>query len=480
MMPAHSPSVRRSQSGFSLLELVVSMFIAIEILVAAAVAFDVHNRVAQIQMQVTDMQQSLRVAQYDLTRLVRSAGRGGLPLGLDPDADFKPSDPIPALSGLALEVRNNVTGNARFVERITSPDPDANPRAIEGSDILTVRGCIGGTTYQVDPSTFNWDVDDNDVADDAAQLTIPKTSVAGVLQPLGPLVEDICTHESEAIKGRFILTSPTSLQDYAVADITNLDVACGTADPDQVVLTLDLNNSSTLNPIDPADGVRRYPNNMTASLGCYLEEYRYYVREVEGDAVTPLRPRLTRARFEPGTEEAYLGDSQNLTLDLADGIFDLQVALGLDADFKASGYNSGQPGSFTDDADWIGDDDTIYEADPYAGQNMATDDWLYNDPDDLTADPTGLLFTTHECDPAASCGSNNGQPVQLYFVRVTTVGRTSRPDRTYQVPNFDTRVDGDWVEDHDYDVAPALAYKTGDNAKYRRRILQTIVDMRNG
>ena len=41
-------SRQTAQRGFSLLELVISLFIAVEILVAAALAFDVHNRVAAI------------------------------------------------------------------------------------------------------------------------------------------------------------------------------------------------------------------------------------------------------------------------------------------------------------------------------------------------------------------------------------------------------------------------------------------------
>jgi len=272
--------------------------------------------------------------------------------------------------------------------------------------------------------------------------------------------------------GKFALVSPTSLQDYAVADIVDFTINGPADDPTEIVLTLDLANNSTLNPIDPADGVRRYPSFMTASLGCFLEEYRYYAREVVGDTITPLRPRLTRARFEPGTELPYLGDTTNFSLDLADGIFDLQIALGFDSDFKlAYGGLGAEPGSFNDDIDWIGDDDMIFEADAFdPAQDRTEDDWLYNDPGDLPAD---VEWTAH------SFAGNVGEPVQLYYVRVSLAGRTARPDPSYQMPDFDTRGDGDWIEDHDYDTAPALSYKTGDNAKHRRRVLQTVVDMRN-
>jgi type II secretory pathway pseudopilin PulG len=477
-MPLPRPPRRpaAAQRGFSLLELVISMFIAVEILVAAAIAFDVHNRIAVVQTQVTDMQQSLRVAQYSILRTLRSAGRGGLPLDLNPDAVFNSAATIPELSGMAIEVRNNVTGDDRYIAR---GDEDS-PQAIEGTDILTVRGCIGGTAYQVNPSDFNWDADDNGVADDDAELEIPQTSIAGILQPLGPLVQEIQAYPAGTpVTGRFVLVSPTSLQDYAVADIVGIEITGPAADPTMVKLTLDLNNNSPLNPVDTGDpnfatdptSTRKYPENMTASMGCFLEEYRYYVREVAGDAITAQRPRLTRARFEPGTELPYLGAVENFNLDLADGIFDLQIALGLDTDFKSTGYSATEPGSYADDADWLGEDDVIYEASRYVdGADRTADDWLYNDAGD---DPTDTLYTTH------TYGTNAGQPVQVYFVRVTTVGRTSRPDPSYQAPDFDILVGEDWVEDRDYDASPANAYKTGDNLKHRRRVLQTVVDMRN-
>jgi len=464
------------QSGFTLIELVVSLFVAVEILVAAAVAFDVHSRVAQIQMQVTDLQQSLRVAQYDLTRVVRSAGRGGLPVELAPNAIFNPSDTIPALKGLAIEIRNNVTGDDRYIARETTK---SSPQAIDGSDILAVRGCIGGNSWQIDPSTFDWDSNNDLVADSDAVLTIPRTSVAGLLQPLGSLVEDVQAYDSADTdkvtwKGKFILVSPTSLQSYAVTDIVSMDFDGPATDPTEVRLTLNLNNNSTLDPYnnDLVTPVRQYPPNMAVSLGCFLEEYRYYVREVAGDAVTPIRPRLTRARFEPGTELAYLGLDSNFTLDLADGVFDLQVALGLDTDLKQTAYSETEPGgSYNDDTNWVGDDDTIYEADPFdPAQDRTADDWLYNDPGD---DVTNAIYTTH------AIGGNAGNPVEVYFVRINTAARTTRPDRIYQAGEIDTRTDGEWIEDHDYDTDPPNAYITGDNLKYRRRILQTIVDMRN-
>ena len=84
-MPVNPPASR--QSGFSLIELLIGMLIALEILVVALTVFDVHNRMARLQLQITDMQQSLRVAQYDMVRTTRMAGRGGLPADFRVDPD---------------------------------------------------------------------------------------------------------------------------------------------------------------------------------------------------------------------------------------------------------------------------------------------------------------------------------------------------------------------------------------------------------
>ncbi len=140
-MSPNPPTSR--QSGFSLIELLIGMLIAIEILVAALTVFDVHSRMARVQMQITDMQQSLRVAQYDMVRTTRMAGRGGLQPNFSVD---NVTLTVPWLRGDAVEVRDNVaTGDDQDVAIGTD-----EPKALAGTDILTVRGCISGLQFQMD------------------------------------------------------------------------------------------------------------------------------------------------------------------------------------------------------------------------------------------------------------------------------------------------------------------------------------------
>lgn len=446
------------QSGFSLVELLIAILIAIEILIAAALAFDFNNRLAVTQTQVTDLQQSLRVAQYDMTRLTRMAGRGGMPLNLRPDLVWATANDI---QGHAIEVRNNVDDTPdRFIAR---GDVDS-PEALEGTDILIVRGCLTGPVYQVVQNTFAMDV-----AAGTATMPIQNTSSQGIRQPLAPLCQELRPGSL------MMLTSPESLQTFGVAAVTQTDCpADPSIEPTTVNLTFNINVVTPLQWFDRsvAPPVQGFPARMDVVLACALEEYRYYVREEfedPADATSPLRSRLARARFEPGTETPYRGDVQNFRLDLADGIFDLQVALGLDSGFPSP---VGTPGSFGDDDDALNNnnDELIFEG-AVAGNARATDDWLYNHPDDDVDSPR---YRVHDFPGRV------GDFVNLTQVRITALARTARPDGRYRAPDFDPIAGRDMIEDHDYFApAPASIFNSLENRRFRRRALTTIVDPRN-
>ena len=108
----------------------------------------------------------------------------------------------------------------------------------------------------------------------------------------------------------------------------------------------------------------------------------------------------------PGTELGHDDDDANLTLDLADDIFDLQVALGFDTDYDSAGSGVG---SFDDDADALGVDDVFYEG--TTDNARATDDWLGNS---STDNPAAAQYRVNAAIPA--------RPVRLYYVRISTLG----------------------------------------------------------
>src|SRR5258708_37485296 len=109
MRPEPSPSAAwpRRQAGFTLVELLVSLAVTIILLLGVLATFDLNARASKAQTNVADMQQSLRIAQDDVIRIVRMAGRGGLPFA-DP-----PSSLIPL--GVAVSVRANVADKPLMV-----------------------------------------------------------------------------------------------------------------------------------------------------------------------------------------------------------------------------------------------------------------------------------------------------------------------------------------------------------------------------
>src|SRR5580692_5137300 len=74
------------ERGFTIIEMTIALFVTAEVILAGLALFDFHNKLARVQTQVSDMQQSLRVAQYDLVRMTRMAGRGGFPAVLQSHA----------------------------------------------------------------------------------------------------------------------------------------------------------------------------------------------------------------------------------------------------------------------------------------------------------------------------------------------------------------------------------------------------------
>ncbi|HEX2644976.1 MAG TPA: hypothetical protein VHU81_18400, partial [Thermoanaerobaculia bacterium] len=80
------------------------------------------------------------------------------------------------------------------------------------------------------------------------------------------------------------------------------------------------------------------------------------------------------------------------------------------------------------------------------------DDWLFNSATDNPADPawSGAL---------------------LYYIRLSTLARTDRRDKEYQAPVLAR------VEDRAY--VAAHRFNLRNDRMFRRRLLQTVVDMRN-
>jgi type II secretory pathway pseudopilin PulG len=421
------------QRGFTLIEVVVATVITIEVILAALALFDFHNRLARVQGQVTDMQQSLRVAQYEMVKLTRMAGRGGLPAV------------VKSGSYGAVGVRNNVTpGSDQIAVGFSN-----SPKAVDGTDILIVRGAFSLPIFTLNP-------EGSGVLTLTGGTGTPATATGGsvivcaltptnIAQDLTPLISAVTAAGAAGQVEPLILTGSRSDVDYAVVELNPASSVlngnqptclASTANPNGVKIAFTITGdtlSNAFQQLGAASGITGLPTLMSAAatLGV-LEEYRYYIRQdatpnALGD---PVR-HLSRARMYPGTETPYYNSPTNLQVDVADNLLDLQVALGVDTNGD---------GLITEGGTGIP---------PSTLPPTTTDEWIYN----VAGDPPF---------PVAA---------PLREVRINTIATTGNPDPRYQGPKLTQ------VEDHTYVAADFP--NTFHGRCYRHRLLTTVVGLRN-
>jgi Type IV Pilus-assembly protein W/Prokaryotic N-terminal methylation motif len=429
--PAAPRRPRRGEGGFTLIEVVVALLITMEVIWAGLALFDFHNKLARVQGQVTDMQQSLRMAQYEMVRMTRIAGRGGMPAV------------TLANNWGAVAVRNNVGG---AVSDQVAIGFSGTPLAVDGTDVLTLRGVFSSSIFSVNtlanpvPLTLNG----SPTTATAGTVVVCAYSSTGVAQNLSALISLVTAEQAATQTDALILTSGLADSIYAVVElnpqtsILNANQATCTVPawvttapvPNGIVLGFNINNttlSDQFQKLSATTNPKGLPPLMTsvAWLGV-LEEYRYYLRQdyvVPGNKNSDPTPHLSRARMFPGTETPYQGLASNLQADVADNVMDLQVSLGVD----------------------LNGNGTIDEGTP----PNTTDEWLGNVAGDTLTPQTPLRE-----------------------VRISTLVKTGNPDF-----NYSTKTTIGNVEDHTYAATDFM--NTAKGREYRRRLIQTVVGLRN-
>jgi Prokaryotic N-terminal methylation motif len=416
---------RPHQQGFTLVEVAVSLIVTVVVLLGVLALFDFSNRLTRAQTNISDMQQSLRVAQSDAVRLIRMAGRGGLPVGNPP-------------TGMAVAVQNNVADGTKI-------GGGATPEVVPGADVLTIRGVFSSSVSQINiaaPFTLTPSV----AAPTAGSLVISNPGPSGIPQDLTAITDAIKKGRREGL----VLVARNDPGIWAVVELDpgNSNVT----DPSNITVAFKITGGThTADYLKLSSTPGSYPAGTSGlstaiSVGI-VEEYRFYIRReyaVAGDKTSDLAPKLSRARVYPNTQTPWSDDDTNWKVDIADNIFDLQVALGLDTPANDPGAGACTGGT-------IASDDincSIYES--ADGEN---DDWMYN----------GEKNTN----PALFANST------LYYIRLTTLARTDRRDKDYQAPVLER------VEDNFYDTADTSIFNSTNERMYRRRLLRTVIDMRN-
>lgn len=414
-MRSRTPTAGRRGAGFTLVELLVSLSVSVGILVAMLALFTSNVKLARAQINVTEMQQSMRVAQHELVRMVRMAGRGGLPRGGLP-------------LGQALALTKNVAQG-------TTIGDTGTPRVLADTDILTLRGVFNTPYYQVNPAGGNFALDDpGNPTSGWVRLQNPNPST-GIAQDLTGLAAGL--EATTPIAEPLLIVSALNDETLAVVEVIPGGSTVERKGDEVTAITLAFDIKAEYLPLSTG-GV--YPPSLTnvAFVGV-LEEYRYYVREAYEITTSELTPRLARARFFPGTDEPYAGNATNLAVDLADNILDFQVALGIDVD----------------------DNSVVDDQPPLTPES---DEWLYNHSAD---DDTQARWNTVP-------GSIPNRVPDLSYVRLSTLARTDRPDLKYVSPPIDQIEDHVLGEP----TIPASQAEL-ERRSYRRWQLQTVVDLRN-
>lgn len=467
--------LRRREDGFTLVELTISLIVVTEVLLAVLVLFDFSGKIARAQSNISEMQQSLRLAQAEMNPLVRAAGRGGL--------DFFTTAP-----GGAVWVRNNVGVNATIGAAGT-------PGVVEGTDVITLRGVFSTPMFQIRTQgaikSLEYRTSGGAVTTDVTQAFTGFLRVYKYIDPITgavvptpePAYQDlqaISNAKAQGIHEALVLEDSVNSSVHAVVELLpdttvfTSDVA-RPADPYWLVnfrikslSASDLANSYiTLTPLGnfppspwgtPAAGP--FPSTMTnvAIMGI-LEEWRYYVRKnyaIAGNAASEPMPKLTKARFMPGTDTAYgqppgpgVDNSGNLAVDVADNILDMQAALALDT----------TNGGGTIAADTV--NGTINET-----LDGRDDDWLFNSSNDNI---TNAVWISSAPNYARS----------PYWLRVSFLARTDRRDPQYEAPIISRIEDRTYLATDPINRPNDGSGTGGTQRLYRRRILQAVLQMRN-
>jgi len=426
-MPVRRPVPGAGAAGFTVVELAVSMLVLTVVLLGTLSLFDFANRLAGVQTNVADMQQSLRIAQQDVIRTVRMAGRGPIPLGQPP-------------AGTAAAVWDQVPVNTRI-------GGNGTPLVVAGTDVLTVRGVFSTPIYQVNsarPNAFAIQTVDGGFT---GTVTVADQTPTSIPQDLTPLRDAIASAAQNAARPRERILV-VSARNPAIWAIVALDPLNSSSAASQV--TLGFTSVPAETPAYFSLPTGSLADITSVAFVGILEEHRFYVRdlsEVAPNGTTDVASRLSRARVFPGTDRPWRGlgddpavgdlDHPSWSMDVADNILDFQVALAFDSPRGG--------GKISDDEDNTGNDDRIFES-----ADGTNDDWLFND--NQPVDPTQWINQ------------------QLYFIRLTTLARTDRRDKWYQSPPL--------VKLENHDLA-ASRFNNRTDRMFRYRPLQTLIDMRN-
>jgi len=335
---------RSSRSGFSLVELLVSMLVMMVVIVGMMTLFDKGNRITKTETGVSDAQQSARYGSYLLVRDVRMAGSGGVAASTNLAG-------VVRQAGVSLNLGSSGWGITLGGNNVNSGTDSVfihGHHVRVGTDVLHIRGVI--THSLVDLGAGNW---------------TPPVGAATT----GTLVINPCSKFQDSLAastcggfgvndmsafppgGPYPVNSLFFLTDAAGAvGVGRITAASAVSSGGLVTATLTLDvGSPTTRDSTYAQSLSQtgfFPSGITPSRGGLLDDRLYFVddgsttavdcntattRAVQDQMPGPCHPQLVYADWVYSSGETSSQAFTNATITpVADDIEDFQVAYGID------------------------------------------------------------------------------------------------------------------------------------------------------
>jgi len=463
--------------GFTLVEMIVVVFLLAIAMLGILAVFDASARINKSEQEIADAQGAVRYGIYQMTRVIRMAGAGGL---FVTQAVLNQPDPnLPGITVAGGGAYDNVTGAT--VTNLAGAALTVRP----GTDIIEIRGvifspllgfdlssgcapcqtgrdcspCTGSADVMVDTITALPDIGEH-VNHDAAnrpQFTAIDAYTSGVSSTNSMLVL-VSAAADEVHGGCSIVNGPQVFPQatYNVGVITAPTNLAGGNTLGPVDFTvgnaLEFNNE---NPADPGIAAVPFTNVRRAGI---LDDVVYFISNGVGNA-NELNPALMQ-----GIRRGNRFD----VVPLAEDVEDMQIAYGVDVN--------------NDDAVTRTVATNSTDTDLNSSSQVNGDEWVPNAPGEGTpytaiqfqADPAPGTFPHNTAAPAAHC------PL-LRAVMISLVAKSRESDPTYRAPSaFGVRVMN--VPGTGTPFIPDTAvYSTGPTTEphYRRRVQTLRINLRN-
>jgi prepilin-type N-terminal cleavage/methylation domain-containing protein len=356
-------ALNRNDSGFSIIELVVTLAIVVIVIVAMSTLFDRSARISKVETSVTETQQSARYGSYQIVREARMAGAGGYPASIADGGNFRQLAVSLNLGsshwGTSTNFdSNNINGTSDVV---CIGAACANPGAHHiraGTDILHIRGVLLNSVY--DLGSGGWTPPAGGGATTGTLVIQPCTKYTDPAAPATPSSTFPCAPNGAndmslfptaagspkpSVGRLFVITDLLGnvgvgkITDAVAVTVTTSGAFTGT----RATLTIDVGNSGTpesayWQTLSP-NGI--FPSGLTTpSRGGVLDDRVFFIDDGPDKAQDcnptnaalspgPCHPQLAVADWADGDTAAAPFSTATVT-PIADDVEDLQVAYGVD------------------------------------------------------------------------------------------------------------------------------------------------------